>query len=402
MTFPDRLIKKLLRVISPLVVTDFLVFCDSYFRLLGNSCVKHLGPFGHKLWGKEEELSVKDSRKVEAESGGMQVGCSVGRQCAGVRMRAHSLCPCLGWDVGSVTVSLLGTGCGLPCHVFVQDGVRAHDGMLAPSGWDADSVTVSLLGLGCGLLHSVFALPLGPKGEAGKAVPLPGPPGTQGLPGSPGFPGPQGTLSALVCPKITIRIVAGFSHPDCWSCSQQVTEVFLEPQEGRACQERRALLASPESDFQGPLAPKVSLQDKPAPEWGHCSAHSPLRPPLSPPFPGWLSLRAVAVLFLLINHSREEAMHVNTLFELVTSPSGELAEAWRTVNAVANAVGVSREGLRRQDPAAAREASRSHISGLSPHQCRRHTEQPGPVPGWVWIRGKGAGEYEGGGFSLRG
>lgn len=87
-----------------------------------------------------------------------------------------------------------------------------------------------------------------------------------------------------------------------------MTEVFLEPQEGQACQERRALLASPESDFQGPLAPKVSLQDKPAPEWGHCSAHSPLSPLLSPPFPGWLSLRALAVPFLLINRSREESM----------------------------------------------------------------------------------------------
>lgn len=41
------------------------------------------------------------------------------------------------------------------------------------------------------------------------------------------------------------------------SLGHKVTEVFLEPQEGRASRERRALSASPESDFQGPLAPKV-------------------------------------------------------------------------------------------------------------------------------------------------
>lgn len=57
-----------------------------------------------------------------------------------------------------------------------------------------------------------------------------------------------------------------------------MTEVFLEPQEGRASRERRALSASPESDFQGPLAPKVNLQDQPAPKWGHCSAHGSLEP----------------------------------------------------------------------------------------------------------------------------
>lgn len=55
------------------------------------------------------------------------------------------------------------------------------------------------------LSHGVFALCLGPKGEAGKVVPLPGPPGAQGLPGAPGFPGPQGTLRALACLEVRLE-----------------------------------------------------------------------------------------------------------------------------------------------------------------------------------------------------
>lgn len=43
------------------------------------------------------------------------------------------------------------------------------------------------------------------------------------------------------------------------SLGRKVTGVFLEPQEGRASRERRALSASPESDFQGPPAPKVLM-----------------------------------------------------------------------------------------------------------------------------------------------
>lgn len=133
--------------------------------------------------------------------------------------------------------------------------------------------------------------------------------------------------------------MTGFSLTDYWSCSQQVTEVFLEPQEGQASRERRAMSASPESDFQGPPAPKVNLQDKPAPEWDHCSAHGPFGPPPSHPFPGWLAPRAVAILFIPMSPRGEEAMHVNTLLELVTRPPGELAEFWRIVNAVTGAAG---------------------------------------------------------------
>lgn len=47
------------------------------------------------------------------------------------------------------------------------------------------------------LTPRVCSLSPGPKGEAGKVVPLPGPPGAEGLPGSPGFQGPQGTLRVL-------------------------------------------------------------------------------------------------------------------------------------------------------------------------------------------------------------
>lgn len=63
----------------------------------------------------------------------------------------------------------------------------------------------SSLRTGCRLSYAVFALPPGPKGEAGKVVPLPGPPGAQGLPGSPGFQGPQGTFSVLFCPEVHLE-----------------------------------------------------------------------------------------------------------------------------------------------------------------------------------------------------
>lgn len=112
----------------------------------------------------------------------------------------------------------------------------------------------------------VFALffSLGPKGEPGKVVPLPGPPGAEGLPGSPGFPGPQGTIG-IPAHRDTTRVSSRFSHADCWSFSPQETEAFPEPQEGQACQERRALWASRALDFQGPPAPKVTLPDGPEP-----------------------------------------------------------------------------------------------------------------------------------------
>lgn len=60
------------------------------------------------------------------------------------------------------------------------------------------------------------------------------------------------------CPYLVPLEHKDFRDPQV-SRGRKVTEVFLEPQEGRACQERRALLASPESDFQGPLAPKVLM-----------------------------------------------------------------------------------------------------------------------------------------------
>lgn len=43
-----------------------------------------------------------------------------------------------------------------------------------------------------------------------------------------------------------------------------MTEVFRERREDQACRERRVLLASPESDFQGLPAPKVTLRTNPA------------------------------------------------------------------------------------------------------------------------------------------
>lgn len=41
LTFWNRLIKKLPMAISPFVIVDFQ-FCDSYFRLLRNCCVKQI------------------------------------------------------------------------------------------------------------------------------------------------------------------------------------------------------------------------------------------------------------------------------------------------------------------------------------------------------------------------
>lgn len=60
----------------------------------------------------------------------------------------------------------------------------------------------------------------GPKGEAGKVVPLPGPPGAEGLPGSPGFPGPQGTVpfqfrptwSQRGLPHVLLVLTLGLTH----------------------------------------------------------------------------------------------------------------------------------------------------------------------------------------------
>lgn len=98
---------------------------------------KHLGCFGDKFWG-EEDHSVEDSGKVEGRNGSLQTEAS---------LQVY--------------------------NVDSEDLMR----------W---------------LTHDVLALFPGPKGEAGKVVPLPGPPGAEGLPGSPGFQGPQGTLKVLV------------------------------------------------------------------------------------------------------------------------------------------------------------------------------------------------------------
>ena len=107
------------------------------------------------------------------------------------------------------------------------------------------------------LTLSVCSLPPGPKGEAGKVVPLPGPPGAEGLPGSPGFQGPQGTLGVLAgSPGARGKALVFPSDPQ--PLPLQVTEVFLEAPEGRASLERRVPSASLGLDFQGLPAPKVS------------------------------------------------------------------------------------------------------------------------------------------------
>ena len=85
-----------------------------------------------------------------------------------------------------------------------------------------------------------------------------------------------------------------FSYIDHWSFLQQVTEVFLEPQEGRASQERRVLLASPGLGFQALLAPKVNWQDEPKHEWGRCSGR-----------PGWSAAKVVVSSFILMSIVRK-------------------------------------------------------------------------------------------------
>ena len=83
-----------------------------------------------------------------------------------------------------------------------------------------------------------------------------------------------------------------FSHADHWSFSPQVTEVFLEPREGRVSLERRVQSASLGLAFQGLPAPKVNPQDQaalggpllwPLPAWA----------PTVAPVPSWLAPRAV-------------------------------------------------------------------------------------------------------------
>lgn len=160
-------------------------------------CQTNIGHFGHKFEG-EGEHSVKDCRRVEGSNGSVQVEASA----------------------------------------------EVHKGL------SEDVLPLS---------HCVLTLLFpGLRGEAGRVVPLPGPPGTQGLPGSPGFEGPQGTFRILLhLEKQLYQFFIFFT--DHWSCSQQVTEVFLEPREGQASQERRVLSASLALDFQGPQAPKVNL-----------------------------------------------------------------------------------------------------------------------------------------------
>lgn len=89
-----------------------------------------------------------------------------------------------------------------------------------------------------------------------------------------------------------------FSHADHWSFSPQVTEVFLEPREGRVSLERRVQSASLGLAFQDLPAPKVNPQDKaalggpllwPLPAWA----------PVVAPVPGWLAARAVVSPLIL-------------------------------------------------------------------------------------------------------
>lgn len=61
-----------------------------------------------------------------------------------------------------------------------------------------------------------------------------------------------------LCPYLVPLEHRDFQDPQV-SKGRKVTEVFLEPQEGRASQERRELSASRESDFQGLPAPKVLM-----------------------------------------------------------------------------------------------------------------------------------------------
>jgi len=61
-----------------------------------------------------------------------------------------------------------------------------------------------------------------------------------------------------LCPYLVPLEHKDFRDPQA-SQGHKVTEVFLEPQEGQASRERRAMSASPESDFQGPPAPKVLM-----------------------------------------------------------------------------------------------------------------------------------------------
>lgn len=152
----------------------------------------------------------------------------------------------------------------------MQEEVENRQRLCSPgtrgAGWDVvrSPPAACPRSVPCGPHSFIFCLCffffLGPKGEPGKVVPLPGPPGAEGLPGSPGFPGPQGTVG-IPAHRDTTRVSSRFSHADRWSFSPQETEAFLEPQEGQACQERRVLWASQELDFQGPLAPKVTLPD---------------------------------------------------------------------------------------------------------------------------------------------
>lgn len=60
------------------------------------------------------------------------------------------------------------------------------------------------------------------------------------------------------CPYLVLLEQKDFRGPQV-SKAPKVTEVFLEPQEGRASRERRVLLASPGLGFQGLLAPKVLM-----------------------------------------------------------------------------------------------------------------------------------------------
>lgn len=61
-----------------------------------------------------------------------------------------------------------------------------------------------------------------------------------------------------MCPYLVPPEHKDFQDPQA-SPGRKVTEVFREPQEGRATRERRALSASLGSDFQGPPAPKVLM-----------------------------------------------------------------------------------------------------------------------------------------------
>lgn len=97
-----------------------------------------------------------------------------------------------------------------------------------------------------------------------RSCPYPVPLEQQDFRGPPGSKGPK-VLSVSFTWRLGVgEMCSRFSHADHWSFSPQVTEVFLEPREGRVSLERRVQSASLGLAFQGLPAPKVTPQDKAA------------------------------------------------------------------------------------------------------------------------------------------